>query len=143
MSKITRHILLVDDEVEFCGAISRLLGAAGYEVTIACTPSEGLNLARTGHYDIVLLDQRFPDGSGLELCRRIREFDTLTPIHFYTAVGRDVDRRLACAAGAQGYLSKQGDLVELVEALQRSWRRAGKRARPSPRLVRAPGPVRV
>jgi DNA-binding response OmpR family regulator len=57
MSKITRHILLVDDEVEFCGAISRLLGAAGFEVTIACTPDEGLKLAQTGRYDIFLLDQ--------------------------------------------------------------------------------------
>ncbi len=96
-----------------------LLGRAGYEVGAASGVAEGLRLAEDGRFDLYILDNSLADGTGLELCRRIREFDSATPILFFSGLAYESDRRLGLDAGAQGYLVKPGGLDKLVETVTR------------------------
>ncbi len=112
------RILFVDDHEDTRFLISYLLGAWGYEVVAARSVEEGLALARRGGFDLYLLDSRFADGSGTELCEGIREFDRETPIVFYSG---DHPSRLAKAleCDAQGFVLKPG-----FDALPRELERA-------------------
>lgn len=117
MSEAPR-ILFVDDHEDTRYLITRLLGTQGYEVEAAQTVEEGLQLARVGGFDLYLLDSRFADGSGTELCEGIREFDKTTPIVFYSG---DHPSRLkkALDCNAQGFVLKPG-----LDALPREVERA-------------------
>ena len=117
MSEAPR-ILFVDDHEDTRYLITHLLGAQGYEVEAAESVEEGLQLARAGGFDLYLLDSRFADGSGTELCEGIREFDKETPIVFYSG---DHPSRLkkALDCDAQGFVLKPG-----FDALPRELERA-------------------
>ncbi len=117
MSKSPR-ILFVDDHEDTRFLISYLLSAWGYEVVAARNVEEGLALARGRGFDLYLLDSRFADGSGTELCESIREFDKETPIVFYSG---DHPSRLkkALDCDAQGFVLKPG-----FDALPRELERA-------------------
>ena len=117
MSEVPR-ILFVDDHEDTRYLISYLLGAGGYDVTAAHSVGEGLRLARTGRFDLYLLDSRFGDGSGTELCEGIREFDKTTPIVFYSG---DHPSRLqkALECDAQGFVLKPG-FDTLAKELERA-----------------------
>jgi CheY-like chemotaxis protein len=112
------RILFVDDHEDTRFLISHLLGNWGYEAVVARCLSEGLRLARAGGFDLYLLDSRFADGSGAELCESIREFDKVTPIVFYSG---DHPSRLkkALECDAQGFVLKPG-----FDALPRELERA-------------------
>jgi DNA-binding response OmpR family regulator len=79
---------------------------AEFMVVCARDLNEGLRLARTGYFDLYLLDNLLPDGTGLELCRAIREFDPYTPVLFYSAAAYTRDIGEASHAEAQAYLVK-------------------------------------
>ena len=113
-----RRILFVDDHEDTRFLITYLLGSWGYEVSAAATIEEGLSMARAGRFDLYLLDSRFADGSGAELCESIREFDKETPIVFYSG---DHPSRLkkALECDAQGFVLKPG-----LDALPRELERA-------------------
>ena len=117
MSEVPR-ILFVDDHEDTRYLITHLLGAQGYEVEVAQSVEEGLQLARAGGFDLYLLDSRFADGSGADLCEGIREFDKTTPIVFYSG---DHPSRLkkALDCDAQGFVLKPG-----FDALPRELERA-------------------
>jgi CheY-like chemotaxis protein len=112
------RILFVDDHEDTRFLISHLLGNWGYEVVSARCVGEGLRLARSGGFNLYLLDSRFADGSGEELCESIREFDKVTPIVFYSG---DHPSRLkkALECDAQGFVLKPG-----FDALTRELERA-------------------
>ncbi|MCA1621906.1 MAG: response regulator [Acidobacteria bacterium] len=112
------RILFVDDHEDTRFLISYLLGGWGYEVAAARSVEEGLALARGGGFDLYLLDSRFADGSGAELCEGIREFDKETPIVFYSG---DHPTRLkkSLDCDAQGFVLKPG-----FDALPRELERA-------------------
>jgi two-component system OmpR family response regulator len=93
------------------------LEQCGYDVPVARTCADALKLAEAEGFDLYLLDHRLPDGSGIELCREIRAFDSRTPILFCSAAAREADRQAALAAGAQGYLIKPISLEELDSAV--------------------------
>jgi CheY-like chemotaxis protein len=78
------RILFVDDHEDTRKLVTYSLGALGYEVVAADCTAEGLRLAREGRFDLYLLDSRFADGSGAELCEAIRDFDSATPIIYFT-----------------------------------------------------------
>ncbi|MDT7809701.1 MAG: two-component system, chemotaxis family, chemotaxis protein CheY [Acidobacteriota bacterium] len=101
------RILFVDDHEDTRFLISYLLGVWGYEAVAARGVEEGRELARAGGFDLYLLDSRFTDGSGMELCESIREFDKETPIVFYSG---DHPSRLkkALECDAQGFVLKPG-----------------------------------
>lgn len=96
-----------------------MLNGHNCEVITSATSIESLHLAHTQHFDLYLLDNWLPGSSGIELCQELREFDSKTPILFYSGAAHDEDKRQARECGAQGYLTKPADGDALVvEALR-------------------------
>ena len=119
MEKLKGRILCVDDDRDTCEMITALLGYAGYEVSHACSVAEGLSLAKSGGFDLILLDWYFDDGTGIDLCRMIRTFDVNIPILFYSGVANESDIKRAMSFGAQGFLVKPLGTENIVETVSR------------------------
>jgi CheY-like chemotaxis protein len=96
----------VEDNRDVSGYICEMLKIAGYQAVTAQNMKEGLRLAKSENFDLYLLDYNLPDGTGLELCKLIRAFDSHTPILFYSSATEPQVRQAALAAGAQGYIGK-------------------------------------
>lgn len=115
-----RRILYIEDHDDTRELVTIVLRQNEYDVITGSTIETGIQLARAGRFDLYLLDSWLPDGSGLDLCKQIREFDPSTPILFYSAAAYDADREDALKSGAQGYLikpSQTSELCSLVSAL--------------------------
>jgi CheY-like chemotaxis protein len=106
MQPVKRRILCVDDNEDSCEIVVILLTRAGYEVVLARTAAEALNRTLTDSFDVLLLDNHLPDGSGLELCQQIREFNNHTPSCFYSSDAYPKQIEAAKQAGANAYLVK-------------------------------------
>jgi DNA-binding response OmpR family regulator len=119
MQPHARRVLCVEDDSDTCEMISSLLGLIGCDVVTANTAGEALEFIREGRFDLYLLDNWLPGGSGVEVCRRIRESGDVTPVLFYSGAGSNDDRREALEAGAQAYLVKPNDVGVLVETVRR------------------------
>jgi DNA-binding response OmpR family regulator len=119
MQPHARRVLCVDDDSDTCEMISTLLGLIGYEVVSAQTVGQALECIKAERFDLYLLDNWLPGGSGVELCRTLRETNDSTPIIFYSGAGRTDDRQAALDAGAQVYLVKPADVGILVETVRR------------------------
>lgn len=126
-----RRILYIEDHEDTRELVTLLLAQKSYEVITGSTIESGVALAGTGGFDLYLLDSWLPDGSGLELCKRIRQFDQSTPILFYSAAAYAADSDLALKSGAQGYLVKPSHpsalcnlVTELIERSRQARRRA-------------------
>jgi len=112
-----KRILLVDDQEDTWEMVTYSLSE--YRLICARDFKEGLLLARRRYFDLYILDNWLPDGSGVKMCRLIREFDPHTPILFYSAVGYAPDIREGLNAGAQAYLVKPVGFDELRQAIRR------------------------
>jgi DNA-binding response OmpR family regulator len=101
----TPHILFVDDNEDIRFMVKAWLTRFNYEVATADSIESGLRIAQSAPFDLYLLDTRLPDGTGNELCAKIREFDLQTPIIFYSG---DVPERLSSVleCGAQEVVMK-------------------------------------
>ena len=119
MAAHARRVLCVEDDADTCMMLRDLLGLIDCEVTTAATAAEASELVARGRFDLYLLDNWLPGGSGVELCREIRRSDPSTPVVFYSGAGLDSERDEALAAGAQAYLVKPGDVSLLVETVRR------------------------
>jgi CheY-like chemotaxis protein len=99
-----KRILFVEDNEDCWDIVAITLG----ECVVVCARdfNEGVRLARLGYFDLYLLDNKLPDGTGIELSRAIRKFDPYTPILFYSAAAYTCDIQKASHAGAQAYLVK-------------------------------------
>lgn len=113
-----KRILCVEDDEETCLLISNLLGLINCAVTTVQSVGEALKLIESEKFDLYLLDNWLPGGSGVQLCRKIRETDTETPIVFYSGAAYDADKREALSAGAQLYLVKPADISLLVTSVR-------------------------
>ena len=113
------RILYVEEHAESSELLALWLGSYGYELVSANTLSDGLSLAKTGTFDAFILSGKFIDGTGLDLCRLIRQFDPATPIVFYSALARDSDLVAAVNAGAQAYLIKPNDFQQIASTIKR------------------------
>lgn len=122
-----KRILYIDDHEDSRHMLTVLLGLAGYDVVTASTVRGGLRLAVLERFDLYVLDSRFRDGTGIDLCLQIRAFHPDTPVIFYSSAAYDLDIEAGMAAGAQHYLIKPegvymieqtiaGLLVETAEA---------------------------
>lgn len=113
---IAAKVLVVDDEAGVRRVLTRLLSSEGYEVLEAASGQEGLELLWTHGADTVLLDVMMPRMDGLEVCRRIRKNSRTahTPVVFITAAVDREFRRQARKAGADDFLAKPFDEVELL-----------------------------
>ena len=114
-----RRILCVEDDEDTCELITAMLGQASYEVDSAKTVAEGLDRARGDGYSLYLLDRTFSDGTGIELCEKIRQFDAETPIVFFSGLAQESDRARGLVAGAQAYLIKPNDIGVLADTIER------------------------
>jgi len=110
-----KRILMVEDEEDSWEIVSFQLPK--YKLTFARDFDDGLNLARCGYFDLYILDNWLPCGSGIGLCRAIRDFDPYTPILFYSAAAYERDIQEALRSGAQGYLVKPVKTNDLEEAV--------------------------
>jgi DNA-binding response OmpR family regulator len=113
------RILYVEEHAESCELLALWLSGSGYEVVPANTLSEGLGMAISGTFGAYILSGRFIDGTGLDLCRQIRLFDSNTPIIFYSALARDSDLVAAVSIGAQAYLIKPNDFEQIEPTIRR------------------------
>ena len=105
MQKSKPRILFVDDHEDTRIVILTWLGVLGYEVYGADGAVEALKMAREDRFDLYLLDSRFADATGKELCEKLRELDPGTPIVFYSA---ETPTRIkeAMDCGAEGFVMK-------------------------------------
>jgi DNA-binding response OmpR family regulator len=121
-----KRILFVEDEEEAQELVSFYL--TDHSLVIARDFAEGLRMARQRYFDLYILDNWLPGGTGIELCHLIREFDPYTPVVFLSAVAFERDVRDALNAGAQIYITKPSDLDELKLAVTRLISAASERA---------------
>ena len=121
MPTSTFHILCVDDDDDISEVINMLLHQANsnYEIQSIKTPEEGLRLATIEEFDLYVLDYRYPQMSGINLCRSIRQLHPHTPILFFTGEEREAMRQKALEASAQAYLVKPNDLNKLAATVRR------------------------
>jgi len=120
------RVLYIEDHEDTRELVTLVLEQRRFEVVTGSTIASGVALAGSEHFDLYLLDSWLPDGSGLDLCRQIREFDKATPILFYSAAAYEIDRALAMKCGAQAYLIKPShpsELCNLVSSLIETHRR--------------------
>lgn len=114
------HILYIEDHDDTRELVTLVLSERNYRVTTGATIVNALKLSREHHFDLYMLDSWLPDGSGIELCKQLREFDHETPIMFLSAAAYETDKQAAMDSGAQCYLVKPVDLQGLsfeVDAL--------------------------
>ncbi len=118
-----KHILIVDDEEHLADALAHNLQFEGFSTTIAYDGDEGLHLARTIQFDLIILDIMMPKLDGLEVCRRLRATGSKVPILFLTAKSADADRLLGLKVGADDYVAKPFLLEELILRIHGIFRR--------------------
>ncbi len=119
MDKPKGRILCVDDDKDTRDMMTALLGLEGYEVVQARSVGDGLALAVSDNFDLILLDWVFADGTGIELCKMIRRTSAAAPILFYSGMALKDDIENAMSAGAQGFLVKPVDFQVLLQNLSR------------------------
>ncbi|HXQ72857.1 MAG TPA: response regulator [Pyrinomonadaceae bacterium] len=109
------RVLFIEDDADTRELVSFVLTRENFEVVLATDSEEALLAAGAMSFELYLIDNWLPGESGVDLCKRLREFDRRTPILFYSGAAYEHDKRAAFAAGAQGYLTKPSELGELVQ----------------------------
>ena len=117
-------ILVVDDEQVLVKGIKFNLEHEGYQVEVGYDGEQAVELAREGGFDLVLLDLMMPKIDGLQACMRIREFSNV-PIIMLTAKGEDTDKIMGFECGADDYITKPFNLLELKARVRALLRRSG------------------
>ena len=135
---MSRKVLVVDDEKLIVKGIRYSLEQDGMEVDCAYDGEEALKLARENEYDILLLDVMLPKRDGFEVCQQIREFSDV-PIVMLTAKGDDMDKILGLEYGADDYITKPFNILEVKARIKAIMRRTGrhKEERPGHKLINA------
>jgi DNA-binding response OmpR family regulator len=116
--EMRKHILYADEHKDTRDMMTWWFDKYGYEVTTADSLAETLPLTRSGNFDLLILAGWFPDGLGFDLCKRIRAFDTRTPIVFLTAYAYQADVQKGMESGAQAYLTKPFDFEVLEQTIE-------------------------
>ena len=117
-------ILVVDDERVLVKGIKFNLEHEGYQVEVGYDGEQAVELAREGSFDLILLDLMMPKLDGFEACMRIREFSAV-PIIMLTAKGEDMDKLMGFECGADDYITKPFNLLELKARVRALLRRSG------------------
>jgi DNA-binding response OmpR family regulator len=120
---VSARVLVVEDEPTLVLTLSDRLRAEGYDVASAETGEEGFRLARDGSFDLVLLDVALPGRGGFDVLRDLRQQRVDTPVLMLTARGQVVDRVLGLKLGADDYLAKPFDMMELLARIEAVLRR--------------------
>ena len=135
---MANRILVVDDEKLIIKGLRFSLEQEGFEVDCAYDGGEALKLAKEREYDVVLLDVMLPVMDGLEVCREIREFSDM-PIIMLTAKSDDMDKIMGLEYGADDYVTKPFNILELKARIRaivrRNTRKKAKEEEESHRVV--------
>ena len=121
---MTKRILLVEDEPGLVLTLGDRLEAEGYAVETAADGERGLELATSEPFDLVILDVMLPKRDGFEVCRGIRRANVEAPILMLTARGEVLDKVLGLKLGADDYVTKPFDMLELLARVEALLRRA-------------------
>ncbi len=128
------RVLVVDDEPQIVRALKVVLREAGFEAVPAETSSQALDIAAVRPPEAAIVDLVLPDGDGVEVTRRLREWSEM-PILVLSAVGEEEQKVRALEAGADDYITKPFGTRELVARLQAALRRAGRATEDEPSIV--------
>ena len=123
---MAKRVLVVDDEKLIVKGIRFSLEQDGMEVDCAYDGEEALAYARDNDYDMILLDIMLPKLDGFEVCQQIREFSDV-PIVMLTAKGDDMDKILGLEYGADDYITKPFNILEVKARIKAIMRRTGKK----------------
>ena len=122
---MANRVLVVDDEKLIVKGIKFSLEQDGMEVSCAYDGEEALYMARENEYDMILLDLMLPKMNGLEVCQQIREFSNV-PIIMLTAKGEDMDKIMGLEYGADDYVTKPFNILEVKARIKAIIRRTKK-----------------
>ena len=132
---MAKRILLVDDEPLIVKGLKYSLEKEGYETDSAADGEEALNKFFSGKYDLILLDVMLPKLDGIEVCQRIRE-KSYVPIIMLTAKGEDMDKILGLEYGADDYMTKPFNILEVKARIKSILRRASQQiVEPAPQTL--------
>ena len=132
---MSQRILIIDDDARLCAMLEQYLSQHGYQVMSRHTVADGLAEQRRASPDAIILDLMLPDGSGLDVCTRLRTV-TGVPILMLTARGEPTDRVVGLELGADDYLPKPFDPRELLARLRTVLRRGAATVNPVLRFGR-------
>ena len=133
-------ILVVDDEKVLVKGIKFNLENEGYQVDTGSDGQEAVDKARAGQYDLIILDLMMPKIDGLQACMKIREFSNV-PIIMLTARSEDADKIIGFECGADDYITKPFNILEVkarIRALLRRAAQSGQQDKAANRLTRGP-----
>jgi len=120
----SRRILLVEDEEGLILTLQDRLASEGYEVTLATDGEAALAQGERNAFDAIVLDVSLPKKNGFDVCRDLRARGVQTPILMLTARGQLIDRVLGLKLGADDYLTKPFEMMELLARIEALLRRA-------------------
>ena len=135
-------ILVVDDEKLLVRGIKFNLENEGYQVETAYDGEEGLELAKAGNFDLIILDLMMPKLSGLEVCMRLRESSSV-PIIMLTARSDDMDKIIGFEYGADDYVTKPFNILELKARVRALLRRSTLKAQVEDQNLITIGPIAI
>lgn len=118
-----KRIFFVEDDLSLINGLSFAIKKQGYEIDIARTSSEAENLWMNGKYDLVILDVSLPDGSGYDLCKKIRQTSKV-PIIFLTAADEETDIIMGLDIGGDDYITKPFKLAVFLSRVNALLRRS-------------------
>jgi two-component system alkaline phosphatase synthesis response regulator PhoP len=121
-----RRILLIEDEPGLVLTLTDRLESEGYQVQAASDGPGGLDRATRERWDVILLDVMLPGASGFDVCRDLRQRGVGTPVIMLTARGQVVDKVLGLKLGADDYLTKPFEMLELLARIEVQLRRRTK-----------------
>jgi two-component system alkaline phosphatase synthesis response regulator PhoP len=139
---MSKRILLVEDEQGLIMTLSDRLGSEGYTVLTAEDGETGLSLALQESFDLIILDVMLPRKNGIDVCRELRQHALHTPIMMLTARGMLTDKVVALKLGADDYLTKPFEMLELLARAEALIRRAHGSKSDAPETYRF-GEIRV
>src|SRR6476646_10268756 len=125
-----KRLLLIEDEPGLVLTLTDRLKSEGYDVQAASDGPSGLERATRERWDVILLDVMLPGASGFDVCRDLRQRGVSTPVIMLTARGQVVDKVLGLKLGADDYLTKPFDMLELTARIEVQMRRATAGATP-------------
>jgi len=120
---MAHRILIIEDEPGLVLTLTDLLASEGYEVESATDGIRGLRIAAEGAFELILLDVMLPGKNGFDVCRDLRARNVTTPVMMLTARGQVIDKVLGLKLGADDYLTKPFEPMELLARVEAMLRR--------------------
>jgi two-component system alkaline phosphatase synthesis response regulator PhoP len=115
---MSRKILIVEDEQGLIMGLTDRLQSEGYTIETAAEGNKGFELARDNNYDLIILDVMLPHRNGYDVCRDLRQTGVQTPIIMLTAKDQTVDKVIGLKIGADDYVTKPFEIIELLARIE-------------------------